>query len=104
MSKSQVGKDGRSLLNYFATGTYYEDFADPVATTFTPVAGDATRSTSDNLGAYGEVSVGVSYIKILTPKQGGRAPRQFSASARADARFSSTLSGASITAQARWQF
>ena len=104
VSKSTVGTDGRSLLSYFATGTYYQDFADPVATTYTPFGGVGEQSESDNLGAYGEVSFGVSYIKILSPKQGSRAPRQFSASARADARFSSTLSGASISAQARWQF
>lgn len=104
ISRSVLGKDGRSLTNYFALGTLYQDFADPLTSVFTASDGSQTRSASDNLGAYGEVSFGVSYIKILSPKQDKRAARQFSASARADARFSGTLDGGSITAQARWQF
>lgn len=92
-------------LYAFATGTYYKDFADPTVSIFSPGPNnpdfESQRLVSDNLGAYGEISIGANYIKVLSETGRGR---QFSTSARIDARFGDGLDSVGVTGQLRWQF
>ncbi len=107
LSKSQFAENGLSAINYFGTATVYSDFADDPESLFKRVDEDGNdvvdKSTSSNLGTYGEVSVGANYIRILDPGQLANA-RQFNASVRADARFSEDVESYGLTAQVRLQF
>ncbi|MDO5622784.1 MAG: hypothetical protein Q4G24_15120 [Paracoccus sp. (in: a-proteobacteria)] len=106
VSRTFVQEAENAALNLFATGTYYKDFADPLVTRFwneNDSAFEAQRLVSDNLGAYGELSIGANYVRILSPGRAGR-PRQFSTSARIDKRFSDDLDSVGVTGQIRWQF
>ncbi|KIT15151.1 hypothetical protein [Jannaschia aquimarina] len=104
LSRTQVAESGKWLANYFATGTYYNDFSGSLTSTFESVDqnGDpfVEELSSDPLGSYGELSVGLNYVRILDGTRG----KQFNASARLDARKSGNLSSVGLTAQARWQF
>ena len=104
VSRTQFGADGVSAFNQFVTATHYKDFADDPASVFTSGDGSETRSvTTENLGAYTEVSIGLNYIRIL--EVGNRInAKQLSASARADWRVSDQLESWGITAQVRVQF
>ncbi|WP_090844249.1 beta strand repeat-containing protein [Paracoccus alkenifer] len=91
-------------LYAFATGTYYKDFADSTVSVFsndTDPGFAPQRLVSDHLGAYGELSFGANYIKVLSETGRGR---QFSSSARIDARFGGGLDSVGVTGQLRWQF
>ena len=71
---------------------------------FLLLAGDsfvAQELESENLGAYGEISVGANWIKVLGPKSRGR---QISAGARIDARYGDQLDSVGVSGQFRWQF
>ncbi|RJE87908.1 hypothetical protein [Paracoccus onubensis] len=106
VAKTFVQAESNSALYAFATGTIYKDFADPsVSTFFDPnnASFEPQRLTSDNLGTYGELSVGANYIKVLQPGPGLR-PRQLSASARIDARSGDGLESVGVTGQIRLQF
>jgi hypothetical protein len=104
VAKTFVQPTQNAALNTFATATWYKDFADPTISVF---ANDNDASftpqklESDNLGAYGEISVGANWIKILGPKSHGR---QISAGARVDARFGDQLDSIGVSGQFRWQF
>ena len=56
------------------------------------------------LGSYGEVSIGMNFLKVLDKGENGRAPSQFNAAIRLDGRFSGDLDGVALTGQMRWQF
>ena len=113
LSRSQILPSGTEALNYFGTATLYKDFASGVTSRYYERIDTATgngdrsvtplESTSSNLGAYGEISFGVNYTKLLDT---GRAipARQLDASVRVDGRFSNQLDGWGITAQVRLQF
>ena len=93
-----------AALSTFATATWYKDFADPTVSVFSR-DGDAgfapQRLKSDNLGSYGEISLGANWIKVLGPRSRGR---QLSAGARIDARFGDQLDSVGVSGQVRWQF
>lgn len=104
LARTYVQPEDNSALYAFVTGTWYKDFADPTVSVFTREVGDADdsqRLVSDNLGAYGEISVGANYIKVLSATGRGR---QFSTSARIDARYGDGLDSVGVTGQLRWQF
>ncbi|WP_200683769.1 autotransporter outer membrane beta-barrel domain-containing protein [Paracoccus caeni] len=104
VAKTFVQPSSNSAVYAFATGTVYHDFADPTVSVFERVGDNSLkpqRLESDNLGTYGEVSFGANYIKVLS--EGARA-RQFSTSARIDARFGDGLESVGVTGQVRWQF
>lgn len=104
VSRTNFGEDGTTALNQFVTATYYNDFAADPRSTFTPTAGGEVRSiTTENLGAYAEISAGLNYVKILEVGNGLNA-KQFSASVRGDLRRSDQLDSWGITAQMRLQF
>ena len=110
VARTQILPSGTSALNYFATATIYNDFASDTDSDFfeavdalgAPV-GSPLTSSSSNLGAYGELSIGLNYTKLLEPGRIGAA-RQFDASIRIDGRLSGDLDSLGLTAQARLQF
>jgi outer membrane autotransporter protein len=103
LSKTSYGDDGTTALNRFVTATLYNDFAPATESTFTDPGGTPETLRSENLGAYGEISAGVNFVKILDPGQVG-ASKQFNASIRGDVRLSPTVKSWGITAQLRLQF
>jgi fibronectin-binding autotransporter adhesin len=104
VARTIISEDGNSAFNQFVTATYYQDFADAPTALFTDAATNTSRTIElDNLGAYGELSVGVNYVRILNPGQIGPA-RQLNASIRADARMGKQLDSWGITGQVRLQF
>ena len=101
--KSTISEDGTSANAYFVSGNYYQDFAGDRTATFAANSGDVTNITIDNLGGFGEASLGWNYIKILEDGPGGA--RQLNASIRGDARFGENISDSlSLTAQLRLTF
>jgi hypothetical protein len=101
-SRPLATNDGGTSL--FLSGTYYSDFAsDPTATLI--IAGDPANSedlTLTNLGSYGEISAGWSYVRQLANGVGGA--RQLSATVRGDARTGGSLDSWGVTGQLRLQF
>ncbi|MDF3416154.1 hypothetical protein HKX54_16240, partial [Sulfitobacter sp. M57] len=109
LSRSKVLPSGTAALNMFGTVTYYHDFGDDTTSRYFALdanglpEGEPLTTTSSNLGAYAEVSLGVNYTKLLQPGAPGGA-RQFDASLRIDGRFSGGLDSYGITGQMRFQF
>jgi outer membrane autotransporter protein len=106
VARTVFSEDGNSAFNQFVTATYYNDFGANPTAEFTDVANGVLEPESvevDNLGAYGELSLGVNYVRILNPGQVGAA-RQLNASIRADARMGKQLDSWGITGQVRLQF
>ena len=102
--KSKVRPDGVGLLSYFGTFTAYEDFGNNPTATYTAVGSDVSRSLSlTNVGKYSEVSVGLNFVRVLTPAQGSKA-RQFNSNVRVDSRFGDDIKSLGIAAQVRLQF
>ena len=104
LAKTFVYPEDKAALGTYVTATYYKDFADPTVSVFshrTDTSFTPQRLVSDNLDAYGEVSIGATWVKVLG--SGSRA-RQFSASSRIDARFGNGLESVGVTGQVRWQF
>ncbi|MBM7068835.1 S-layer family protein [Actibacterium sp. 188UL27-1] len=108
VANTTVRPSGDSAFNRFATATVYYDFSDERDTSFTqfdaagnPIPGEAPFA-SENLGTFGEVSLGLSYIRILDGQFGSA--KQLNASIRLDTRFSERIDAVSLTAQARFQF
>lgn len=101
-SRPLATNDGGTSL--FLSGTYYSDFAsDPTATLV--IAGDPANTESltlTNLGSYGEISAGWSYVRQLTNGVGGA--RLMSATIRGDARSGGNLDSWGLTGQLRLQF
>lgn len=100
VAKTFVDNGRNSALYAFATGTWYKDFADPTISLFASDENTETLTT-ENLGSYGELSVGANWIKVMGPKARGR---QVSAGARIDARFGDQLDSVGVSGQLRWQF
>ncbi|MBP0484972.1 beta strand repeat-containing protein, partial [Sagittula salina] len=104
LAKTSIRPSGKAAVTYFATGTYFNDFGDDLTSTFTVKSTGASQSlTSDNLGGFGELSLGMNYTRIMDGG-GAMAPRQMDASIRADTRFSEQLDSWGLTAQVRLQF
>ncbi|WP_199260835.1 hypothetical protein [Paracoccus binzhouensis] len=103
VAKTFVQEQRNSALYAFATGTWYKDFADPTVSVFASDDPDFEPQVlkSENLGAYGEISVGANWVKVLGPEARGR---QISAGARIDARFGDRLDSVGVSGQFRWQF
>ncbi len=105
LSRTRLAEDGRSAMSLFASGTWYKDFAKPAESTFTLMQSDGTTSvqrlSSDNLGSFGEVSLGASYVRLMD----GTGPiKQLNATIRVDGRTGSALDSYGVTGQLRLQF
>ncbi|MCC5975173.1 MAG: hypothetical protein JJT81_14125 [Rubellimicrobium sp.] len=109
LARSVISNDGLGLITTFGTATIYNDFASNPTSTFSYLSDsdDDTFSTSslrtDNVGAYGELSVGASYTRLLDPGTIANA-REFNASVRADYRMGENVDSWGVTAQMRLQF
>ncbi|MCX7561654.1 autotransporter-associated beta strand repeat-containing protein [Sulfitobacter sp. F26204] len=109
LSRSKVLPSGTAALNIFGTATYYHDFGKDTTSRLYQLDANGNRqadpltTTSSNLGAYAELSLGVNYTKLIQPGAFGGA-RQFDASIRLDGRFSGGLDSVGITGQMRFQF
>ncbi|NYI30173.1 hypothetical protein GGR94_003885, partial [Sulfitobacter geojensis] len=109
LSRSKILPSGTAALNMFGTVTYYHDFGDDTTSRYFALdanglpEGEPLTTTSSNLGAYAELSIGMNYTKLLQPGAPGGA-RQFDASVRLDGRFSGGLDSYGITGQMRFQF
>ena len=108
VANTQIGEAGDSAISRFATATIYNEFSDARESQFfftdaagTPTGNGQTFST-ENLDTFGELSLGMSYIKILDGQVGNA--KQLNASVRLDTRFSDRVDSVSLTAQARLQF
>lgn len=106
LGKTIIDVANASASSHFVTATYYADITGNRASTFTtagalgPIANN-TLST-DEIGDFGEVSVGTSYVKVINGNPGSI--RQVNASVRTDVRFGGDVQGAGLTAQVRLQF
>jgi len=94
--------DGMSVAIPFVTATIYNDFAADPTASFVINNGAGNNVTSQNLDAFGELSLGVNYARILEGQVGNG--KQFNGTVRADAKFSDRLLGAGVTGQVRVQF
>ena len=106
LARTSFAEDGTSALSQFVTATYYNDIADDPTSVFTPrpeLDGDSQSLTNENLGAYGELSLGLNYLRIL-PLDAPLGAKQLSASLRGDLRSSDQLDSWGITGQFRIQF
>lgn len=104
LGKTRVDLATSSASSHFVTATYYMDHGGSRTSSFTtPGAGvvGATMSTGE-IGNFGEVSVGTSYVKVLNSNPGS--VRQVNASVRTDYRFGGEVDGTSLTGQVRLQF
>ncbi len=105
ISKLKIAESGDAATAYFATGTYYHDFSKNMESTYFIEGVPApTNLTSEVLGSYGEVSLGMNYLKVLEKGPMGLPAKQFNAAVRVDGRFSDKLNSYAITGQVRWQF
>ena len=102
LQKTTQNAAGDSLVGTFVTATIYNDFSPKVTSTYT-TGGSTTEFKTSNLGTYGELSVGVDYLKVLDAGAIGGA-KQMNASIRIDDRFSKNVSALGLTAQLRFQF
>jgi fibronectin-binding autotransporter adhesin len=110
VARTVFGESETSFSRQFITATYYADFAKDPTSEFSfdddglAATPNLTQTVvNENLGSYGEVSVGLNYVKIFD--DGGAIPaRQLDASIRADARFGGQLDSWGITGQLRLQF
>ncbi|MCC2688433.1 MAG: hypothetical protein K0S21_1236, partial [Rhizobiaceae bacterium] len=92
-----------SAIQPFVTATIYSDFGDDQEVTYTDDANPGgILSTTDNLGTFGELSVGLNYRSIL--EDGGAGLRELSAGIRGDLIFSDRVLGGRLTGQLRLQF
>ena len=103
LSQTTINEAAATATNAFVTGTYYFDNSGSRDSTFTSADGSATADlNTSEIGDFGEISVGGSYVRVL-----GTAPgqaRQVNYGVRVDARFGDNVEGVGITGQVRLQF
>lgn len=102
ISRYSVNAAGDAGTQYFATATVYNEFSGKRGSSFSGPLTTPQELETEALGAFGELSLGVSYAKIFDGQAG--AIKQLNASVRADARFSDDVEGLGVTAQIRFNF
>ncbi len=107
VARSFISEDQTSAYRPFATATVYTDFGAEAESLFTQEAAGTTPSvqqglSSQGIGTFGEVSVGLDYLKVL-PENDFKAG-QINATIRGDLKFSDRLLSAGGTMQFRVQF
>ncbi|MFN4100586.1 MAG: hypothetical protein ACK4GT_12490, partial [Pararhodobacter sp.] len=90
-----------SALTLFTTATAYRDFSAERRSEFTLPGGTDVLRTQ-NMGTYGEVGLGLNYVRLFGGSAGPL--QQMDVGLRADYRFSSRLRSPNITAQVRLTF
>lgn len=101
--KTFILPDQVSAVSPFVTGTLYHDFGEDPVSIFTlgPVSRDITNQ---NLGTFGELSVGADYLRIFGDGSAGGPLKQLNANLRADFKFSDRVLAAGVNAQLRLQY
>ncbi|MBE1283392.1 MAG: hypothetical protein GJ676_08760 [Rhodobacteraceae bacterium] len=103
LSRAFVNPSNNSATSYFGTVTFYEDFGNDRIARYTSTTDTRRRFSIEKPGAYGEISAGLNYARLLNPGSAGNV-KQFNAGVRLDARFGESLDSYGITAQMRLQF
>jgi len=102
-AKTTINEAGDGGTTMFASGNYYHDFAGDRTSLFTSGGNPDQNITAANLGGFGEVSLGVNYVKVL--EDGPAGAKQFNANLRLDKRLGRNVKNAtSLTAQVRLSF
>ncbi len=106
LAKTTINEAGDAGTTLFVGGNYYHDFAGDRDSLFKYDVNDENtwqNITTDSIGGFGEISLGVNYVKILDNGPGGA--KQLNANIRADGRVGKNISNAaSITGQIRLSF
>lgn len=103
LSKAMFADSGTSATIFFGSLNYYNDFSDDRDSTFVDVDGNADTITTDAIGGFGEVSLGLNHVSLT----GGDSftARQLTASVRVDGRFGNNVEDSyGITGQIRLTF
>jgi autotransporter-associated beta strand protein len=103
LARTTISESGDSGTTLFGSANYYQDFAGDSKSVFTDSLGGTQNITTKNIGGFGELSMGVNYVRIL--ENGPAGAKQLNANLRVDGRFGSNVTkAASITAQVRLSF
>ena len=103
LAKTMVSPSGTSATTLFTGANYYNDFADDRESIFYDSSMNTETITSSNLGAFGELSVGMNYVSVLNG--GSASASQFNASVRVDTRFGDDIDDSyGLTGQLRLTF
>ncbi|WP_127045515.1 autotransporter-associated beta strand repeat-containing protein [Pseudorhodobacter sp. E13] len=103
IAKTIIAPAGNAGTTYFGSANYYHDFASDRKSVFTDRLGGTQTITTKNIGGFGELSMGVNYVRIL--EGGGAGAKQLNANVRLDTRFGSNVKkSSSVTAQIRLSF
>ncbi|MCV0395821.1 MAG: autotransporter-associated beta strand repeat-containing protein [Rhizobiaceae bacterium] len=105
VSRVFVLPDEVSFVRPFISGTVYHDFGDDPTSRFFDGVGPGVvpvENVTDNLGTFGEVSLGATYGRILADDNGPA--KEMILSIRGDARFSKDVTSYGVTGQLRLQF
>ena len=103
IAKTTIAPAGNAGTTYFGSANYYHDFASDRKSVFTDSLGGTQEITTQSIGGFGELSMGVNYVRIL--EDGAVGAKQLNANVRLDTRFGSNVkNSSSITAQVRLSF
>jgi autotransporter-associated beta strand protein len=106
LTQTKIADDGTAATTTFVSGNYYQDFSGDRTALFDldGAGGSPAEEVSvASIGGFGELSLGVNYVRVL--EEGPAGAKQLNASIRADARFGENVSDAySVTAQVRLSF
>nr|MCU0831474.1 hypothetical protein [Rhizobiaceae bacterium] len=91
-----------AVLKPFVSATVYNDFAADPVTTYVTAGGNATPIVTENVGTYGELSVGLTYFSLVGDGEGRL--KEINASLRGDVTFSDKMIGGRLTGALRLQF
>ena len=101
LAKTFIDEVNTVAYRPFITATAYNDFSGDVGSTLSS-SGASQRLSSENIGTFGEVSLGLDTIKLF---DGGFGPvKQLNANIRGDAKFSDRVETYSLTGQIRLNF
>ncbi|MCG7504043.1 hypothetical protein L4923_03330 [Mesorhizobium sp. IRAMC:0171] len=104
LARSFLNADKTAAYRPFVTATVYSDFGAKANSTFYDPVSQVTQDlSSEGVGTFGEVSVGLDYLKIL-PESSFLKARQLNATVRGDLKFSDRLLSGGATVQLRLQF
>ncbi|MFN4158032.1 MAG: beta strand repeat-containing protein, partial [Gemmobacter sp.] len=111
LAKSTINEAAASGSTVFVSANYYKEFGGARNARFTSfvqnpdlsISASTENIKSDNLGGFGELSLGWNYIKVL--ENGPAGARQLNTNLRLDTRFGKNISDSySLTAQVRLSF
>ena len=102
MAKTIILSNETSAIQLFVTGTVYNDFGDDQVVSSPTMRTRAVLTTTENLGTFGEVSLGFNYRSIYETEDGGL--REVSARLRGDLTFSDRVLGGRLVGQMRLQW